>query len=350
MLAATGSVDSQLRLPATISLSGPNKDYILVTTTKLRFNNPNETGAPSHGGGVVTFAGTIDIPYFTDLEVQAITTSTVNDDPADDSASFALTPGWTDGGETFFSHAEFDADHRCFPPAGISFDEYRAPTASTSETYLIKARQDLFGFIPLEYPLLWDDTTRRFASSTPREQDIFVAQMEHKIDWMDAKFTNISFGATYDGLPELKLTNFLNDQIDSAATAIADVVGAAPKQAIDAGLAELEKMLEDSLNQIIDPVIEQLLERRAPARSAYSTACSSKSTPATPATATCNSAPSRKHPQQPDRSDHPQHPELQHRAACLTPIPVAMSVASSPDQDRPRRHYPGHRRHHLRYR
>ncbi|ADE55159.1 hypothetical protein [Coraliomargarita akajimensis] len=256
VIAGSGSVDSQLRLPASITLTGPNKDYNLVTTTKLRFNNPAESGAPDHGNGIVTFAGTIDIPYFKDLEVQAITTSTANDDPAADSASFALTPGWIDGGETFFTDAQFDPDHRCFPPSGIDFNEYRSPNIDTDETYLIKARQDMFGFIPLEYPLLWDLNTRRFASSTPRKQDIFVAQMEHKIDWMDAKFTNISFGATYDGLPEIKLTNFLNDQIDAAADAIANELGAAPKQAIDAGLSELDKMLEDSLNQMIDPVVD----------------------------------------------------------------------------------------------
>ncbi|MEO0508460.1 MAG: hypothetical protein AAF065_01215 [Verrucomicrobiota bacterium] len=257
VLGGSGSVDSQLRLPASIGLSGPNKDYNLVTTTKLRFNNPTETGAPSHGGGIVTFAGTIDIPYFTDLEVQAITTSTTNDDPTSDSATFALTPGWTDSGETFFTDVSFDSDHRSFPPLGtIDFDEYKSPTIDTLETYLIKARQDMFGFIPLEYPLLWDDNTRRFASNKARTQDIFVAQMEHKIDWMDAKFTNISFGATYDGLPEIKLTNFLNDQIDGAANAIANEIGQAPKDAIDAGLSELEKMLEDSLNDMIDPVVE----------------------------------------------------------------------------------------------
>lgn len=259
VLAGQGSVDSQLRLPASIDLSGPNKDYNLVTTTKLRFNNPKETDAPSHGGGVVTFAGTIDIPYFTDLQVQAITTSTANDDPAADAAGFALTPGWTAGADddTFFTDVQFDPTHRCFPPGNvISFSEYRNPSVGTSETYLIKARQDMFGFIPLEYPLLWDQNTRRFASSKPRKQDIFVAQMEHKIDWMDAKFTNISFGATYDGLPEIKLTNFLNGQIDAAADAIANELGNAPKAAIDQGLDELDKMLEDSLAQVIDPVID----------------------------------------------------------------------------------------------
>ncbi|MEM9079396.1 MAG: hypothetical protein AAGC74_01750 [Verrucomicrobiota bacterium] len=256
VIGGTASIDSQLRLPASIALSGPNKDYNLVTTTKLRFNNPLESGAPPHGDGIVTFAATIDIPYFKDLEVQALTTSTTNDDPANDSATFSLTPGWTESSQTFFNNAQFDPNHRSFPPSGITYTEYKTPTDATNETYLIKATQDMFGFIPLSYPLLWDDTTRRFASSTPRKQDIFVAQMEHKVDWMDAKFTNISFGATYDGLPELKLTNFLNNQIDAAADAISMTIGNAAKTAIDTGLDELDKMLEDALCELINPVVD----------------------------------------------------------------------------------------------
>lgn len=249
-------INSQLRLPSNISLDGPNKPYNLVATSKLRFSNPLAPGAP--GVGFVTFAATIDIPYFKDLQVQAITTA--SDSPA---AAFALTPGWTENlsgsPRTFFGFANFDPTHRGFPPSGISYDDFRNPAAAGSpvaETYLIKAKQDMFGFIPLSYPLFWDDSSRRFASSSAREQDLFVAQMEHKVDWMDAKFTNISFGATYDGLPQLKLSNFLNGEIDKASEAISEQIGALPKQAIDKGLDELDKMLEDALCALINPLID----------------------------------------------------------------------------------------------
>ncbi|HCQ38941.1 MAG TPA: hypothetical protein DIV39_07280 [Verrucomicrobiales bacterium] len=245
-------IDSQLRLPATIPLTGPNKDYNLVATSKLRFNNPAAAGAPAVG--FVTFAATIDIPYFRDLEVQAITTASGNE-----GAAFALTPGWEDGGYTFFNSAQFDPTHRGFPPAGISYSDYRDPanaSSPVSEPFLIKAEQDMFGFIPLSYPLLWNDGTRRFASKESRTQDIFVAQMEHKLDWMDARFCNISFGATYDGLPQIKISNFLNSEIDAAADAISQALGELPKQAIDQGLSELEKMLEDALCKLINPLVE----------------------------------------------------------------------------------------------
>jgi hypothetical protein len=242
-------IDSQLQLPAALKLSGPNKDYNVVPTGRLRYSNPTAAGAP--GTGFVTFAATIDIPYFRDLQVQAITSA--NPSPA---AAFYLTPGWDDGGLTFFNHTEFDPQHRGFPSAGIGFEEFRSPDAGTSDTWLIKAEQDMFGFIALSYPLRWDDSVRRFASMRPVEEELLVAEMKHQVEWMDAKFANVSFGATYDGLPELKVSNLLNGEIDKAAQAVADIVGELPKQAIDRAFEELDKMLSDTLEAVIDPVVD----------------------------------------------------------------------------------------------
>ncbi len=263
-----GGIDSQLRLPSIIPLDGPNQPYNLVTTSKLRFNNPEAPGMSSSqrpASGFVTFAATIDIPYFRDLEVQAITTATSTEpDPATPStAPFAITPGWNDGSDTFFTKDGFDPTHSSFPFAEIDIDDYRNPANSgiavdtlISNEHLVVAEQDMFGFIPLAYPLFWDDNTRRFASAQAIEQNIFVAQMEHQVDWMDAKFTNISFGATYDGLPEIKISNFLNSEIDKASEAISTAIGTVPKQAIDTGLEKLDEMLEDALCSLIDPLVD----------------------------------------------------------------------------------------------
>jgi hypothetical protein len=261
---AFDGVDSQLRIPSVIPLEGPNQDYNLVTTSKLRFNNPE---APGLGGaqppsGFVTFAATIDIPYFRDLEVQAITTATTDDGPS--TAPFAITPGWDDSdGDTFFSKVSFDSTHSGFPFGELSYEAYRDPANSginvdtlISNDHLVVAEQDMFGFIPLRYPLYWSDSTRRFASARTEMENIFVAQMEHKVDWMDAKFTNISFGATYDGLPEIGISNFLNGEIDKASEVISNKLGEVPKQAIDKGLDKLDEMLEDALCSIINPVVD----------------------------------------------------------------------------------------------
>jgi len=243
--------NSQLGIPANIPLDGPNKPYTLTTTSKLRFNNPLSAGAPPVG--FVTFAATIDIPYFVDLQVQAITSAAPGA-----FANFYLTPGWTEGSDTFFTNVGFDPGHRGFPPAaaGISFNEYREPNDTTSETFLITAEQKLFNVINLRYPLKWDISTRRFSSMKSQKQELFVTQVEHQVEWMDAQFANISFGAKYDGLPQLKLSNYLNDQIDSAANIIASEFNAFAKQAVDKAIEEMDKMLADSLEAIIDPLVD----------------------------------------------------------------------------------------------
>jgi hypothetical protein len=241
--------NSQLGIPVNIPLEGPNKAYTLTTISKLRFNNPLSAGAPPVG--FVTFAATIDIPYFVDLQVQAITSATPGA-----IANFYLTPGWTEGTDTFFNNIGFDPTHRGFPGAGITFNEYREPNETTSETYLITAEQKLFNVINLRYPLKWDILVKRFSSMKSQKQDLFVTQVEHQIEWMDAKFANISFGAEYDGLPQLKLSNYLNGQIDSAADIIASEFNAFAKQAVDKAIEEMDKMLEDSLEAIIDPLVD----------------------------------------------------------------------------------------------
>ena len=242
--------NSQMGIPANIPLNGPNQAYNLTTSSKLRFNNPTSPGAPPVG--FVTFAATLDIPYFVDLQVQAITSATPGN-----IANFYLTPGWTDGGgQTFFNNLLFDPDHRGFPTGGINFEEFRQPNENTSETFLITAEQKLFNVIDLRYPLKWDISARRFSSMSSQKQEIFITQVEHQVEWMDAKFANISFGAEYDGLPQLKLSNYLNEQIDNAADIIATQFNSLAKQAVDKAIEEMDKMLEDSLEAIIDPLVD----------------------------------------------------------------------------------------------
>lgn len=250
--------NSQLGIPANIPLDGPNKDYNLTTVSKLRFSNPTSSGAS--GTGFVTFAATIDIPYFVDLQVQAITSATPGN-----IANFYLTPGWEDSNNnTFFTNAGFDPDHRGFPSAGITFEEFRQPNENTNEDFLIKAEQKLFNIINLRYPLKWDISSRRFSSMSSQKQELFVTQVEHQIEWMDAKFANISFGAEYDGLPQLKLSNYLNNQIDNAADIIASEFNSLAKTAVDKAIEEMEKMLEDSLEKVIDPMVDAAAQPGGP--------------------------------------------------------------------------------------
>lgn len=153
-------ITCELGLPPLLTLSGPNKDYSLVPTGKLRFNNPAEAGhAIGSTLGFVTWGAIVDIPFFTDLQVQCITSA-----PPTPAAPFYLAPGWDEGGKTFFGNKDFDPSHKSWPIGMISLSEYQNPDPATDDQFLVHAAQSIFGAIDLDYPLDWDDNLRRFKS------------------------------------------------------------------------------------------------------------------------------------------------------------------------------------------
>jgi len=247
-------IDGELNLPVNIKIDGPAKDYTLVPTGKLRFSNPASPDAPN--SGFVTFGATINVPYFKDFQVQVMTSA--NNTPA---APLYLTPGWQSDGKTFFNHTAFDPDHVSWPQGGaISFAEYKSPNENTHPSYLIKAEQDLFGVIPLSYPMKWNDTTRSFASMKPEKDDLFIINVDHQVDYLDAGTAKVSFGAQYDGLPKISLANMLNGQIDKAAESVSGALSAPLKDAIDQAFKEFDKLLADSLDDLVDPVVDSVGE------------------------------------------------------------------------------------------
>jgi len=251
---AAVDIDSELRPPAQLTVDGPAKNYTLVTTGKLRFSNPDEDPNASIGspGGYVTLGATINVPYFKDFQVQMITSA--NPSPA---APLYLTPGWTEAGKTFFTHTDFDPNHTSWPKASLSIEEYQSPNETTADQFLIKAEQDLFGIVPLSYPLKWDDGSRSFTSMNPENDDLLILNINHQVDYLDAATTKVSFGIKYDGLPEISLTSLLNEQIDGAADAVSGAISAPLKGAIDAAFEEFDKLLADSLDAAIDPVVDE---------------------------------------------------------------------------------------------
>ena len=245
-------IDSRLGIPTSLVIKGPEaieKDYTLVTSTKLRFNNPESLIPEASEPGFVTFAGTVDVPFFDDLPVQAITSA------APGQADLFLTPGWTQNGNSFFSKENFDPDHRSFP-ASVQLSDYRSPNKDSADSLKLKAKQSLFGLVPLSYAIKWDPLLRTFKSFTPNKQELLITTMEHEVEHLDPMFANISFGAEYDGIPQLKLSNFLNNQIDGAAGAISRAVSGESKKAVDAALSEFDRILEDTAEALVDPVVE----------------------------------------------------------------------------------------------
>ena len=253
---AFNGINSQLSLPSVVALDAKNAPYNLIPCGKLRFNNPTSPGAPPSGQGFVNFAATIDVPYFRDLRVQAITSASGDPDEL-----FALTPGWTLSGETFFNQQYFDPSHQGFPPQSSvtpTYSDYRDPANASdevSETFLITAEQNLFGLVPISYPLFWDLDKRKFASNKPLKRDILVAEMEHQLKSMDAKFAHVTFGASFEGIPQLSIASWLDGELSKASEAIVKEIGVAAKKGIDEGLAGLDSLVDDSLCSLSEQLI-----------------------------------------------------------------------------------------------
>ena len=265
---ASIDIDSQLSVPATIPMEGPDADYQLVTVGKLRYSNPAAVPDPPGSlGGFVTFASTINVPYFRDFQVQVMTSAnglpliSGGNPPA---PPIYLAPGWTMGGgpdpESFFNKVYFDPNHTSWPKGQISLAEYQQPNSNTNPNFLIKAEQDLFGIIGLSYPLRWTDSTRHFESMRSAKDEIFVIDVEHQIDYLDAGAASVSFGAKYDGLGDISLTSLLNPQIDGVSEAVAGAIQQPLKDALDDAFAKFEDYLSDSLDAVVNPVVDSAAE------------------------------------------------------------------------------------------
>ena len=251
-------VNSELRLPSNILMEGPEDNYSIVPVSKLRYSNPD--GDPNaligQPGGFVSYAATIDISYFRDLQVHIITSANEGNAPV------FLASGWDEGGNNFFNNINFDPNHISWPGPGngINLEQYKSPIKQTPEKYKIHAEQDLFGLIPVKYPLTWDDTARSFSSMDPKKYNLFVLDIENQIDFLDHSTTQLSFGAKFDGIPQINISNFLHGQIDGAAEAVANAISVPLKDGLDLAFEEFEKHLADSLDDLIDPIVDDIAE------------------------------------------------------------------------------------------
>ncbi|GAA5484714.1 hypothetical protein [Haloferula sargassicola] len=254
--AVTGNpgIDSRLGIPASIKVDGPdNKQYTLHPCTELYFTDP--TVAPD-GIGQASFAGLLDVPYFEDLKVHYV--SSANPDP---NAAIYLCGGWTDGGDNFFNKDGFDETHTGFP-TGLGKTEYLSPDTGTPDQYLVHAQQSLFGLIPLDYPLRWSPTARYFRTMNPDKRDLFILKDTYnQIDFLGPEDAEISFGAQYEGLPQINLTNIAFDAVDEqlgAARALTDAATGAVAGALNDGIDDLANLVGDNLDAILEDALDDI--------------------------------------------------------------------------------------------
>ncbi len=242
-------VDGRLGLPGTLPMDGPGEEtYQLTPVCKLYFNNPTAVGAPATG--FVGFASRCNVPFFEDLKVHVMTSA-----QAGVPAAVYMTAGWTEGGQTHFTQTDFDATHRGFP-SGVNVETYRNP--STQNTHVPVATQSLFGIVPLSYPLKWSASGRYFTSWSTVANDLLVLNVEHQVDYLSADNAELSFGAQYDGLPEINLASTAVEVVDAqlgAAKALTDAATQYVTDTLNQGVDELGDLASDTLEAVLDEVV-----------------------------------------------------------------------------------------------
>lgn len=274
---------SRLRLPNRIGLNGPEEEvYELTAISEAYFNDHESSSEQSSGQGRLNFAAKVDVPFFEDLAAHVRTTASKNFNP---DATLHLMGGWTENSETYFTSTFFDSTNRAFPQ-GVEEALYRNESGASGDPkpYLIHARQSWLNVVHLDYPLSWSPALRSFRAFEPEQgEDLLIVEIDHQLEYLSAENAEISFGAIYEGLPRINLTNFVFNKIDEGTGVLQAATEALQEEAVGAlegGLDSMETLLNDRvdalleefLSQTIDPVISELYDQLESAAGATSSA------------------------------------------------------------------------------
>ena len=264
---------SRFQLPAQVELAGPSAEdpYTLTAVNALYFNDAAEGPAER---GFATFAATQDVPFFVDIPVQVMTSA----DP-ESSAPFDVVGGWPDkgwsvGDANFFTQADFDPDNIAWPSADVAdYDDYRRPSSAAPTAYTPVAQQSFFGVIDFDYPLKWNTSARYYRSYQSVNTDLMVLNLDHAVDYLSAEFIEVSFGAQYDGMPQLNLSNILFTAAEDrlgAGQAFVEGIQAEAFTALKGGIDGTAAMLNDKIDElyaeffslldaaVLDPLYDEL--------------------------------------------------------------------------------------------
>lgn len=264
-------ITSRLRTPNRIEMDGPEEEtYELTAVSEAYFNDHQSSSEQSAGQGRLNFAAKIAVPFFEDLAAHVRTTASKNFNP---DATLHLMGGWDESGETYFNSLFFDPSNRAFP-SGVAEALYRNESGASGDPspYLIHARQEWLNVVQFDYPLEWSTTLRSFTAYEPtQEENLLIVQIDHQLEYLSAENAEITFGAVYEGLPRINLTNFVFNKIDEGTGALQAVTTALQGEAVGAlenGLDSMETLLSDQvdalleefLSQTVDPIITQLYD------------------------------------------------------------------------------------------
>ena len=256
-------ITSRFRLPNRVRLDGPeNEQYDLTVISEAYLNNQDLTSEQAQGEGRMHFAAKVDVPFFEDLKAHLRTTASKTTNP---SAVVDLMGGWTEGGQTFFSTAFFDTANRGFPQ-GVDEALYRNAAGASGDPspYLINAEQEWLEVVELSYPLEWSSSLRTFSAFEPEQgEDLLIIEVDHQLEYLSAERAELSFGAQYEGLPSINLTNFVFNKIDEetgALQAATDALRGEVVDALDTGLQRIDSVLQDKTDALLDGLMDNAVD------------------------------------------------------------------------------------------
>lgn len=258
------NVTSRLRLPNRFNLKGPAAEsYTFNPVGEAYFNNWGTPPRPDVG--FINLAGTVDVPFFEDLQVHMQTSANTNSS----SAPIYLMGGWPTfgwegpAGKNFFTDPlHFDERNRGFPN-DVGVAQYRIGNAPSERKYLVRAKQHWLGIVPFDYPLSWSSTRRTFQSFAPVENDFAVLKVKHQVKYLSPQNAHLAFGLQYDGVPQINIANIAFNAIDDAtgiSKALAETISEPARAAIEKGLKQFDQLLQAQMQDFLAPVIGGLTD------------------------------------------------------------------------------------------
>ncbi len=252
---------TRLTLPALLEMTGTTGETYTFFPAQGAYLN----AAAGASAGFWSLFGTLDVPFFEDMEVHLHTSAA-----ADETLSPIYmmggwpTKGWKDpAGNTPFEFVLFDLAHTG-RPLTTSLDAYRKTTDNGTDQYLPRAQKLWLGVLDFDYPLKWSNTAFNFQSRGPVQSDLLhLIETQHELTFLDARSAEISFGARYDGLPEISLSNFVFNAVDDTTGVASALVSAAGDEVVGAlenGVDEFGNTLSDEADKLLGRAVEAAID------------------------------------------------------------------------------------------
>ncbi|MEZ5385270.1 MAG: hypothetical protein R3F13_07135 [Prosthecobacter sp.] len=255
-------IDSEFVLPAVTQIAGPRRtatedasSYAFTPVRLAYLNTESEDNRPAGADrvGFWSLAGTLDVPFFENVEVHGHTSA----NPAAPTSELHLTGGFASGPKTFFTDPSFDNTHAA-RPSTLNITNYR-----TSASHRAHAKQNWLELFEMNYPLSWSSARRSFRGSATSNVDLLVLTAQSQVDYLDPHHANLSFGVQYEGLPRISISNALFNAIDEQTGVASSIVEAAGQQVFDrmeGGVDAFADLLSDQADRLIGEVVDQLID------------------------------------------------------------------------------------------